>query len=105
MVIHEHKDGEIYANIALSSRKGGTPLKPSGKYVRIKDRPPKDGAGGQGGYRRAEQAGGGTGDLVATKIHVGKCKGLEVRDLSPEQVGALMELAADGKGECQADGG
>ena len=28
--------------------------------------------------------------MGATKIHVGKCKGLEVRDLSPEQVGALI---------------
>jgi len=52
----------------------------------MKDRPPKDG----NGYRRAEQASGGNGDLGATKIHVGKCKGLEVRDLSPEQVGALI---------------
>jgi hypothetical protein len=66
-------------------------LKPSGKFVRMKDRPPKDGAGAQGGgYRRAEPAADTSADLGATKIHVGKCKGLEVRDLSPEQVGALV---------------
>ena len=87
-VIHEHSDGEVYANIALiQPDKSAEPLKPSGKFVRMKDRPPKDG----NGYRRAEQASGGNGDLGATKIHVGKCKGLEVRDLSPEQVGALIE--------------
>jgi hypothetical protein len=87
-VIHEHSDGEIYANIALiQPDKSPELLKPSGKYVRVKDRPPKD----TSGYRRAEQAGAGGGDLLATKIHVGKCKGLEVRDLSPEQVGALVE--------------
>jgi hypothetical protein len=96
VVVHEHKDGETYANIAACTPdKSGTPLKPSGKYIRIKDRSPKDGAGGQGGYRRAEgqrsEDGGQTSDLGATKIHVGKCKGLEVRDLSPEQVGALIK--------------
>ena len=91
-VIHEHSDGEIYANIALiTPDKSAEPLTPSGKFVRMKDRPPKDGAGGQGGgYRRVESATGTSADLGATKIHVGKCKGLEVRDLSPEQVGALV---------------
>ena len=96
VVVHEHKDGETYANIAACTPdKSGNPLKPSGKYVRLKDRPPKDGqaapAGHHGGYRRAEQAGSSGGDLLATKIHVGKCTGLEVRDLSPEQVGALIQ--------------
>jgi hypothetical protein len=91
-VIHEHSDGEVYANIALiQPDKSATPLKPSGKFVRMKDRPPKDAPGAQGGYRRAEQPVGDSADLGATKIHVGKCKGLEVRDLSPEQVGALIE--------------
>ena len=102
-VIHEHSDGEVYANIALiQPDKAAEPLKPSGKFVRMKDRPPRDGGqrsegGGQSGYRRTEQprseVGGQTSevsDFGATKIHVGKCKGLEVRDLSPEQVGALI---------------
>lgn len=93
-VIHEHSEGEVYANIALiQPDKSAQPPKPSGKFVRMKDRPPK-GPGGlpPNGYRRAEPAGGGgdNGDLGATKIHVGKCKGLEVRDLAPEQVGALI---------------
>lgn len=86
-VIHEHSDGEVYANIALiQPDKSAQPLKPSGKFVRMKDRPPKDG----NGYRRAEPASDSGGDLLATKIHVGRCKGLEVRDLSPEQVNALI---------------
>ena len=46
VVVHEHKDGETYANIAARAPdKSGNPLKPTGKYVRLKDRPPKDGAG------------------------------------------------------------
>lgn len=86
-VIHEHSDGEVYANIALiQPDKSAQPLKASGKFVRMKDRPPKDGTG----YRRAEPASDSGGDLLATKIHVGRCKGLEVRDLSPEQVNALV---------------
>ncbi len=86
-VIHEHSDGEVYANIALiQPDKSAQPLKPSGKFVRLKDRPPKD----TSGYRRAEQSSGGGSDLLATKIHVGRCQGLEVRDLSPEQVEALV---------------
>lgn len=92
-VIHEHSDGEVYANIALiQPDKSAQPLKPSGKFVRMKDRQTAPAGGGaHGGYRRAEPAGDNSGDLGATKIHVGKCKGLEVRDLSPEQVGALIE--------------
>jgi hypothetical protein len=95
-VIHEHSDGEIYANIALiQPDKSAEPLKPSGKFVRMKDRQGQSGNGkaesGNNGYRRAEQRGDAGGDLLATKIHVGKCKGLEVRDLSPEQVGALIQ--------------
>ena len=93
-VIHEHSEGEVYANIALiTPDKSAEPLTPSGKFVRMKDRPAApagNGAGAQGGYRRAEPAADTGGDLLATKIHVGKCKGLDVRDLSPEQVGALV---------------
>ena len=90
VVVQNHKDGETYANIAvIQPHKTGEPLVPSGKYVRVKDRPPKDGAS-QGGYRRAEGAGDTGTEWGATKIHVGKCKGLEVRDLSLEQVGALV---------------
>lgn len=88
-VIHEHSNGEVYANIALiTPDKSAQPLKPSGKFVRMKDRQEQS---GNSGYRRAQQAEDNGGDLGATKIHVGKCKGLEVRDLAPEQVGALIE--------------
>jgi hypothetical protein len=114
VVVHEHKEGKVYANIAACTPdRTNAPLAPSGKYVRMKDRPTSVGAnaagaasqgGGQksvgrgqnggapqGGYRRAQQAESNEGDLGATKIHVGRCKGLEVRDLSSEQVVALIE--------------
>ncbi len=97
VVVHEHKDGETYANImACTPDKATEPFKASGKYVRVKDRPPKDapggggqGAGQSGGYRRAQPAEGGN-DHASVKVHLGRCKGLELRDLSPEQVQALV---------------
>lgn len=101
VVVHEHKDGETYANIvACTPDKAAEPFQPSGKYVRVKDRPPKDGStspqsstqrGEGGSYRRAAQPASDGTDLGATKIHVGRCKGLEVRDLAPEQVQALVD--------------
>jgi hypothetical protein len=106
VVVHEHKDGEVYANIAACTPdRSNEPLVPSGKFVRYKDRPPKDGERGAvsgevqngssgGGYRRTQPSSstateGGTNHAVV-KIHVGKCKGLELRDLAPEQVQALV---------------
>ena len=95
VVVHQHKDGKVYANIAACTPdKSGDALKPSGKFVRTKDRV-KDGnqkseGGGQNGYRRAEQPAEAGSDHASVKVHVGKCKGLELRDLAAEQVQALV---------------
>ena len=95
VVVHEFKDGETYANIAAcTAHRGGAPLAPSGQYQRVKDRQPgagPNGADAAGSYRKAERAASDGGDLGTTKIHVGRCKGLELRDLSPDQVQALIE--------------
>ena len=101
VVVHQHKDGEVYANIAACTPdKSSEPLKPSGKFVRAKDRATSVGAnaagaagnggGNQGAYRRAEQPAEGGSEHASVKIHVGKCKGLELRDLAVEQVQALV---------------
>ena len=100
VVVHEHKDGETYANIvACTPDKATEPLKPSGKYVRVKDRPARDGntspqpspqSGEGGSYRRAQPTADAGGDHASVKVHIGRCKGLELRDLSPEQVQALV---------------
>lgn len=92
VVVHENKDGETYANIAACTPdKSGSPLTPSGKFVRAKDRQnsaPENG----GGYRRTEQpSGNGPVDHGAVKVHVGKYKGIELRDLNLEAVQALCE--------------
>jgi hypothetical protein len=102
VVVHEHKDGKVYANIAACTPdKSGEPLKPSGKFVRAKDRQATDVAGNAdtqgsrsnvdgGGYRRTQAPGEASSEHAAVKIHVGKCKGLELRDLAAEQVQALV---------------
>ncbi|MBA4150302.1 MAG: hypothetical protein H0X66_19500 [Verrucomicrobia bacterium] len=102
VVVHEHKEGETYANIvACTPDKSGAPLVPTGKYVRVKDRDtsprlsPQSGegesSGGTGTYRRAQPAAAPGEEHNSVKIHVGRCKGLELRDLAPEQVQALIE--------------
>jgi hypothetical protein len=97
VVVHEHKEGETYANIvACTPDRSGEPLKASDTFIRAKDRqagPAPNGAGAPAGgsYRRAQQPASDGTDLGATKIHVGRCKGLELRDLAPEQVNALIE--------------
>ncbi len=103
VVLHEHKDGKVYSNlIACTPDKSGNPLQPSGTFVRRKDRTDSDageqaeaapaGASNGGGYRRSQQpAGAGATEHGAVKIHVGRCAGLELRDLSEEQVNALVE--------------
>lgn len=99
VVVHEHKDGETYANIvACTPDRSPEPMAPCGKYVRVINRqagPAPTGAGtpgggGGGGYRRAQGVAAPTVEHAAVKIHVGRCKGLELRDLAPEQVEALI---------------
>lgn len=94
VVIHEHVNGETYANIKLiMPDKSGETMKLSGKFVRAKDRPAKEGGGNgqQSGYRRVEQPLSDHSDLGATKVHVGACRGLELRDLSVSQVRRIVE--------------
>jgi hypothetical protein len=105
-VIHEQSDDgtKTYANIGLlRPHAAGDPLLPSGKWVRLQDRPAKgDGAAGGGGaggssYRRTAGSSGGGGDdqpaadPSCTKVHVGKNKGLELRELTEDAIGALIE--------------
>jgi len=104
VVVHEHKEGETYANIvACTPDKSAEPLKVCGKYVRVKDRdtsprPSPQSGEGASGYRRMEQpteretgsADRGI-DHGAVKVHVGKFKGIELRDLNLEAVQALCE--------------
>ena len=102
-VIHEHSEGEIYANIALiTPDKSATPLKPSGKFVRMKDRPPKDTQrlSPRGASRRRRRRFGRDENPRRQVQGAGSA-----RPLAGTSRRADRELAADGEGERQADGG
>lgn len=92
IVHNEGRDGQTYSNIALiQSDKSGKPLAPSGKYVRVKDRPAKD---NDAQYSRAEQPANGTGANAegwrGVKVCVGRHSGLDLGDLDRESVDALI---------------
>lgn len=90
-VIHSEYEGKTYANIGLiRPDKSGEPLKPSGKYVRQKDR-----TNGNDEKFRPAGGGGATGDDEVTnwrrvKVHVGKHTGLDLGDLDKAAVEALI---------------
>ncbi|MDR1283885.1 MAG: hypothetical protein LBK99_24165 [Opitutaceae bacterium] len=92
VVGHETKDNQTYANIiACTPDKSTTPLKPSGKFVRWRDR--KDKAGSGSSYSHAEQPGevADDSDWRKVKIHVGRHKGIDLGDLDLEAVKKLIE--------------
>lgn len=98
---HEQSaDGsKTYANIKLiMAHKVGEALTPSGLWVRLQDRPAKDGdskaapASGDSSFRKT--SGGGqpaTDDPSKVKVHVGKHKGIELRELTEESITSLIE--------------
>lgn len=100
IVQHEEgKDGKTYSQISfLGPDKDKTPLKPSGKYTRVKDRPDRDSggesAGGdRAGYRKAPAASEdeGRAGWQKCKVHVGKHAGVDLGDLSEDAVKALID--------------
>ena len=98
---HEQsEDGsKTYANIKLiMPHKSGEALAPSGLWVRLQDRPAKEGAegkaaaGGDSSFRKT--TGGGqppSDDPSKIKVHVGKHKGIELRELTEESITSLIE--------------
>lgn len=90
MIVHEESDGKTYANInVIFPDKTPQALKPSGKYVRKKDRQAKDGTAAS--YRKS----GGNEETAraswqACKVHVGKNAGVNLGDLDAEAVEKLI---------------
>lgn len=106
VIAHEQsEDGsKTYANIKLiMAHKAGDPLPASGLWVRLQDRPPREEGGASGGgagsdssFRRtqggkAPQESGGAVDHTKVKVHVGKHKGIELRELTEESITSLIE--------------
>jgi hypothetical protein len=86
-VVHSDYNGTTYANIGLiRADKSGDPLKPSGKYVRQKDRQNNDEK-----FRPASNGSeSGASDWRRVKVHVGKHSGLDLGELDREAVEALL---------------
>lgn len=97
IVQHDHKDDKTYANISFIQPDKDDPLKPTGKYIRVKDREDKKGANGEGGseagYRKAPATGEDEGRQAwqKVKVHVGTHAGVDLGDLDEEAVGKLIE--------------
>lgn len=84
-VIHNEYNGTVYANIGLiRADKSGEPLKPSGKYVRQKDRQNNDER-----FRPVSNSGDASSDWRRVKVHVGKHTGIDLGELDRESVEAL----------------
>jgi len=99
IVQHEEgKDGKQYAVISfIGPDKDKETLKPSGKYIRKKDREDKGGGAAGGGeqaqYRKAPKTNeeDGRDEWQKCKVHVGKHAGVDLGDLDQEAVQALIE--------------
>ena len=85
-VVHSDYNGSVFANIGLiRPDKSASPLRPSGKYVRVQDR-----AAGDGQFRRAESGPAEAADWRRVKVHVGRHAGLDLGDLDRDSVEALL---------------
>ena len=93
VIVHEKsQDGtKTFANIKLiMAHKHGEPLKPSGLWVRLEDRPPRD-----DDKVKTVRPDGSTNrqpDLGKTLVHVGKFKGTPISDLTESAVNGLAEV-------------
>lgn len=92
VVVHNTKDEKVFANIASCTPNRGTPLQPSGKYIRKQDRKEKE-KEKDAGYRPTQKPEGAEAveDWTKTRVHVGTHMGSELRELSPEQIQRIIE--------------
>jgi len=89
IVQHEEKDDKVYANIAFLGADKDKPLKPSGKFVRAKDRdnaPVEEEAPAPKKQKAAAPTS--WEDVV---VHIGKHTGKKLGDVDPEAVTTLIE--------------
>jgi len=90
VIVHEKsQDGtKTFANIKLiMAHKAGEPLKPSGLWVRLEDRPPKD----DDQVKIVTPATADPVKLADIKVHVGKFRGTPLSELTSDAVRGLAE--------------
>lgn len=85
IIQHEHKDDRTYANISFMAPDKDKPLKPSGKYKRVRDR---DTEGTEPIEAESETT---ADDWATTVVHIGKHKGKKLGDVDEAGVKALIK--------------
>jgi hypothetical protein len=92
VIVHEQsRDGtKTFSNIKLiMPHKSGEPLKPSGLWVRLEDRPPRE--DDQVKIVRPDGSTNRQPDLSKTLVHVGKFRGTPLSELTNDAVRGLAE--------------
>ena len=97
IIQHEHKDDKVYANISFMAPDKDKALKPSGKYIRQRDRDTDTPA--LQSEAKAEASG-----WESVVVHVGKYKGKSLGEVDEAGVAKLIDgwlpkAKADGKAE------
>lgn len=90
VIVHEKsQDGtKTFSNIKLiMPHKSGEPLKPSGLWVRLEDRPPRE----DDQVKTVVPATAAPVKIGEVKVHVGKFKGIPLSELTPDAVRGLAE--------------
>jgi hypothetical protein len=90
VIVHEQsRDGtKTFSNIKLiMPHKSGEPLKPSGLWVRLEDRPPRE----DDQVKTVVPATVAPVKIADVKVHVGKFKGILLSELTPDAVRGLAE--------------
>ena len=96
IIQHEHKDDRTYANISFMAPDREKALKPSGKYIRVRDR---DTEGTEQTEAKSEESG-----WESVVVHVGKYKGKKLGEVDEVGAGSLIsnwlpKAKAGGKAE------
>ena len=97
IIQHERKDDKVYANISFIAPDKDKALKPSGKYIRVRDRD-TDAPAAQ---TEAKAEASGWADVI---VHVGKYKGKALGEVDEAGVASLIDkwlpkAKADGKAD------
>jgi len=87
IIQHEHKDDKTYANISfMAPDRDKATLKPSGKYIRIRDRDTDGASGNSNSEAKAEEPG-----WESVPVHIGKYKGKLLGQVDEAGVATLIE--------------
>jgi len=103
IIQHEHKDDKTYANISfMAPDRDKATLKPSGKYIRIRDRDTDGASGNSNSEAKAEEP-----SWESVPVHIGKYKGKLLGQVDEAGVATLIEkwlpkALADNKPEDKA---